>query len=63
MKASTISNIEAIDNVLNNTDAFSDKDRLQYAKISAIEMVRLEKERDETIKSISNATFAIVFFY
>jgi len=42
-----MSNTEAVNDVSNDTDAFSDEDGPQCARISAKEMMRLRKERDE----------------
>jgi hypothetical protein len=68
-----MSNTKAVDDILSATEAFSDDDGPQCARISAKEMMRLEKERDEknrrlkerdeTIKFVSDATSAIVFFH
>jgi hypothetical protein len=64
---------KAADDVLNDTEASSGEDGPQCVRISAKEMARLSKERDEmsnqseerdeAIGSVSDETSAIVFFH
>jgi hypothetical protein len=58
-----MSNTEVVDDVLNNTDAFSDGDGPQCARMSAKEMNRRSKKTDKTVESVSDAISAIVFFH
>jgi hypothetical protein len=68
-----MANTKSVNNVSSATEVSSDEDGPQCARISAKEMMRLEeerdetnrrlKERDETIKFVSDATSAIVFFH
>ncbi len=66
-----MSNTEVVEDVFSNTDASSDEGGRRTARISAKEMIRLSKEKDEmnhkitergeVIELVSDAISAVVF--